>query len=252
MAKKAWPSASWLPSRMTCSGASSSGPVARAVGAAMNGVLPALLGARVVPPVAVAEGNRDVGLLHVAEHLPVELLAQAGQGRHHGLGIGIFGFEIGGHLGILLVAQPGVVVGEDRAVQKRLGVLLAGDGRRRKLSDILLSVVHCAAIGSPSAASADSGLASGPAPAYNESDERHSPYTFDRFPAAAGSPFRVSATAALAEQVEDLPQPTDYVSDFAHVLSPEAIARLDRICASSTTPRPMRRLPWSPCTPERR
>ncbi|MGD0903572.1 MAG: TPM domain-containing protein, partial [Terracidiphilus sp.] len=40
-----------------------------------------------------------------------------------------------------------------------------------------------------------------------------------------------SATAAWAERVEDLPQPTDYVSDYAHVLSPEAIARIDRICA---------------------
>ena len=36
--------------------------------------------------------------------------------------------------------------------------------------------------------------------------------------------------ATRAERVEDLPQPTDYVSDFAHVLSPEAIARLDRLC----------------------
>ncbi|MGA2754036.1 MAG: TPM domain-containing protein [Terracidiphilus sp.] len=34
-----------------------------------------------------------------------------------------------------------------------------------------------------------------------------------------------------AEPVASLPQPTDYVSDFAHVLSPEAIARLDSICA---------------------
>jgi uncharacterized protein len=30
--------------------------------------------------------------------------------------------------------------------------------------------------------------------------------------------------------VDSLPQPTDYVNDFAHVLSPEAIARLDRLC----------------------
>ena len=37
--------------------------------------------------------------------------------------------------------------------------------------------------------------------------------------------------ALRAEQVKDLPQPTDYISDFAHVLSPEAIARLDSICA---------------------
>jgi uncharacterized protein len=34
-----------------------------------------------------------------------------------------------------------------------------------------------------------------------------------------------------AEKIADLPQPTDYVSDDAHVLSPEAIARLDSICA---------------------
>ena len=45
-----------------------------------------------------------------------------------------------------------------------------------------------------------------------------------------------SASALLvqrgsAERVEDLPKPTDYVSDFAHVLSPEAVARLDRLCA---------------------
>ncbi|MGD0736103.1 MAG: TPM domain-containing protein [Terracidiphilus sp.] len=40
-----------------------------------------------------------------------------------------------------------------------------------------------------------------------------------------------SATAALAERVQDLPKPTDYVSDYAHVLSPQAIARLDSICA---------------------
>ncbi len=41
----------------------------------------------------------------------------------------------------------------------------------------------------------------------------------------------VSASVLPAERVEDLPKPTDYVSDFAHVLSPGAIERLDRICA---------------------
>jgi len=34
----------------------------------------------------------------------------------------------------------------------------------------------------------------------------------------------------LAEQVSQLPKPTDYVSDFAHVLSADAVAKLDRIC----------------------
>ena len=41
----------------------------------------------------------------------------------------------------------------------------------------------------------------------------------------------LSATATLAEPVKDLPKPTDYVSDYAHVLSAEAIARLDSVCA---------------------
>src|SRR5580692_1314856 len=41
----------------------------------------------------------------------------------------------------------------------------------------------------------------------------------------------VSASVLPAERVEDLPKPTDYVSDYAHVLSPEAVARLDRICS---------------------
>jgi uncharacterized protein len=43
--------------------------------------------------------------------------------------------------------------------------------------------------------------------------------------------FAIGAQSALAEQVQDLPQPTDYVSDFAHVLSPEAVARIDSLCA---------------------
>jgi uncharacterized protein len=37
------------------------------------------------------------------------------------------------------------------------------------------------------------------------------------------------APAVLAEQVKDLPKPTDYVSDFAHVLSPQAITQLDSL-----------------------
>jgi len=39
------------------------------------------------------------------------------------------------------------------------------------------------------------------------------------------------ATAALAERVQDLPKPTDYVSDYAHVLSPQTVAVLDNICS---------------------
>ncbi|MGO9338223.1 MAG: TPM domain-containing protein [Terracidiphilus sp.] len=39
-----------------------------------------------------------------------------------------------------------------------------------------------------------------------------------------------SAATLTAQSVDKLPKPTDYVSDFAHVLSPDTIARIDRIC----------------------
>jgi uncharacterized protein len=46
----------------------------------------------------------------------------------------------------------------------------------------------------------------------------------------AGGLLGFSPSAASAQRVQDLPQPTDYVSDFAHVLSPQTIAQLDSIC----------------------
>jgi uncharacterized protein len=36
--------------------------------------------------------------------------------------------------------------------------------------------------------------------------------------------------AALCQPVKSLPRPTDYVSDFAHVMSPAAIQKLDYVC----------------------
>ena len=51
------------------------------------------------------------------------------------------------------------------------------------------------------------------------------------FPLLVAACVAVFAIAIQAERVENLPQPTGYVSDFAHVLSPQAIARLDRLCA---------------------
>jgi uncharacterized protein len=41
----------------------------------------------------------------------------------------------------------------------------------------------------------------------------------------------VPSATSRAESIADLPKPTDYVSDYAHVLSPEAVARLDSICS---------------------
>ena len=107
-------------------------PRRRSALAAVDGVLQTLLGARVVPPVAVAVGNRNVGLLHVAQHLLVELFAQPGQRRHHRLGIGIFSFEIGGDIRVFFVAQPCVVVGEQHSVHLGFAVVFAGGWGRRK------------------------------------------------------------------------------------------------------------------------
>ncbi len=54
---------------------------------------------------------------------------------------------------------------------------------------------------------------------------------FAVFPPLLAALYAFLALPVRAERVADLPQPTDYVSDFAHVLSPEAVARLDNLCA---------------------
>jgi len=59
---------------------------------------------------------------------------------------------------------------------------------------------------------------------------------FRRAHRAVALPFLAAVLACFplalrAERIQDLPQPTDYVSDFAHVLSPDAVARIDSICA---------------------
>jgi uncharacterized protein len=41
----------------------------------------------------------------------------------------------------------------------------------------------------------------------------------------------LSLQIAIAEQVSSLPKPNDYVNDYAHVLSADAVAKLDRVCA---------------------
>ncbi len=38
------------------------------------------------------------------------------------------------------------------------------------------------------------------------------------------------ASLVFAQAVKDLPKPTDYVSDFAHVMSPQAIDQIDHLC----------------------
>ena len=49
--------------------------------------------------------------------------------------------------------------------------------------------------------------------------------------AAVVLPLLLIASEAYGEKVADLPKPTGYVSDFAGVLSPDATAQLDALCA---------------------
>jgi len=96
-------------------------------------VLLALDGAGVVPPIAVAKRYGDIGLLYMRKHLFVQLVTQARERGHYGICIGILGLKVCSYLGILLVTQPGVVVGEGDSVEERLGGDFAGGGRGGEL-----------------------------------------------------------------------------------------------------------------------
>ena len=207
--------------------------------AAMDAVLQPLLSARVVPPRAIAVGNRDVRLLHVAQHLLVKLFAQTGQRRHHRVGISVFGVQVRRHIRVFLVAQPCVVVGERHSVHARFVGYFAGNWRRGKR---ILAHFY------PSVEPAAWGTRRTP-PTYNERGMKGLRRArFAVFPPLLAVLFAFLPISSRAQAVASLPQPTDYVSDFAHVLSPDAIARLDSICEQLDHSRPTRRSPSSPCT----
>ena len=96
---------------------------------AVDRILRALFGAGVIPVFSVAEGNRDIGLFDVAEHLVVERLLQLGRRLKDGGGIGILGFEVGSDFRIVALSEPGVIVGQDLALNDGFGVVAGGDGR---------------------------------------------------------------------------------------------------------------------------
>ena len=79
-------------------------------GAAVDGVLLAFNGAGVVFKAAKGVGDAEIGLEDAAEHFQVEAGLEGFGGFQIGVGVGVFGFEIGADAGILFVAEPGVVV----------------------------------------------------------------------------------------------------------------------------------------------
>jgi hypothetical protein len=71
--------------------------------AAIDGVLLALLGARVVEVAALAIGDVDVGLLDPRQHLLVERFLEGLGGLHDRVGVGVLGLEVRLHLRVGLV-----------------------------------------------------------------------------------------------------------------------------------------------------
>ena len=100
---------------------------------AADGVLLPLLRARVILPPVEGGGRRRVGLLQARDGFVVDLPRERREARGHRVRVRVLRLEIGDDLGGPLVAQPGVVVLEGLAVDRRLVRVSArdrrGDGR---------------------------------------------------------------------------------------------------------------------------
>ena len=97
--------------------------------AAMDGVLLALDGARVVFKAAEGIGYAEVGLQDAAEHFVIELFLEGLGGLQVGGGVIVFRGEIGENAGIFFVAEPCVVVDAAVVVDDVLDGFAKGEGR---------------------------------------------------------------------------------------------------------------------------
>ena len=99
--------------------------------AAVDRVLLALLGARVVEEAAPPVGHRLVVFLDARQHLVVEAFLEALGRLHHRVGVDVLRRQVGGDLRVLAVPHPEVVVDADVAVDDvGLGHALGHRGRR--------------------------------------------------------------------------------------------------------------------------
>ena len=106
-----------------------------ALAAALDGVLLAFLGARVVEIRASARGHGEIGLLDAGEHLLVEGVAEGLEVLRHRFGVGVLRFEIADDLGAGLLAQPEIGIDDGGAVAYLAVVDLRGDRRGRGFVD---------------------------------------------------------------------------------------------------------------------
>ena len=93
----------------------------------MDRVLLAFFGACEIEIAAEAVGNREVGLQDLAQHFLIELFLEGFGAVKNGVGVGVFGVEIGDDLGILLFLEPGVIVDAAVVVEDVLDGMAAGD-----------------------------------------------------------------------------------------------------------------------------
>jgi hypothetical protein len=100
--------------------------------AAVDRILLALLGARVVEEAAPPVGHGLVVLLDARQHLGVEALLEGHGWLHHRVGVGVFGGQVRGDVGVLAVPHPEVVVDPHVAVDDvGLGHPLGDRGERQ-------------------------------------------------------------------------------------------------------------------------
>jgi hypothetical protein len=96
----------------------------------VDAVLLALLGAQVIPEAALADGERQVGLLGPALDLAEDLVSQRLLSGCAGVGVRVLGREIGDRVRVVLLGQPRVRVDDRVAVVGALGGHALGDRRR--------------------------------------------------------------------------------------------------------------------------
>ena len=77
---------------------------------ALDGILLAFFGARIVKIAIAAGGHREVSLLDAAQHFRIQRLFKRLQTFGHRVGVGVLGLQILDHRRIGFVAQPKVVV----------------------------------------------------------------------------------------------------------------------------------------------
>ncbi len=107
---------------------------------AVDGIAASFHGAAVVAPGALADRDRQVGLLDAGHDLREQRGLEPGGARHGRRGIGILGFEVLDDRRIVLVPQPEPIVGADVAMgldghRPALGERRVGRGRPGEASD---------------------------------------------------------------------------------------------------------------------